>query len=77
MQQQAKSAEISIKRPPGTPDWVTIELLENTVKTWQPFYNQRLLALDALEIVLNMSKLIDSLEQREEPLCRLGPRIEP
>lgn len=47
--------------PPGTPAWVTEELLENTLDTWQPYYEYALTPHDALEILFSVTELFDRL----------------
>lgn len=49
------------ERPAGAPDWVTAELLADTVAAWQPYYPQRLTADDALEILLTVGRLFKVL----------------
>ena len=49
-----------ITPPPGTPGWVTPELLRDTLDTWQPRYHERLTVADALDILLAVSRLIDA-----------------
>ena len=49
--------------PPGRPSWITPELIEDTLKTWQPYYGKYLTTDDALEILLTVGHLLDTLEQ--------------
>ncbi|MCD8140365.1 MAG: hypothetical protein LUE17_11405 [Planctomycetaceae bacterium] len=48
--------------PAGTPDWISPELLADTIKTWQPYYREELTESEALEILLTVSRLIDALQ---------------
>lgn len=47
--------------PSGAPDWVTAELIAYTIEVWQPYYQYRLTADDALEILLNAGQLLRAL----------------
>jgi len=51
--------------PPGAPRWVTAELIEHTLRVWQPYYAERLSVDDALEMILNVAALGELL--REKP----------
>lgn len=53
------------RRPPATPTWISDELLQHTIEVWQPFYARTLQAEDALEMILNVSQLLETL--REQP----------
>lgn len=48
--------------PAGCPLWITRDLVAKTKKTWQPYYSTELTDADTLEILLNVSHLIDVLE---------------
>ena len=52
---------------PGTPKWVTAELLTDTLETWQPHYAEELTDTDLLEILLSMSRLFDALQNHVLP----------
>ncbi|TWT77311.1 hypothetical protein Pla123a_19690 [Posidoniimonas polymericola] len=62
---QTASAPESVV-PHGAPSWVTAELLEDTLNTWQPRYAHSLTVDDALEILLTVARLFDHLEHREQ-----------
>jgi hypothetical protein len=47
---------------PGAPCWITTELIEATIRVWQPFYKNPLTRADALEILQRVGHLIDVLE---------------
>ena len=47
--------------PPGTPPWITPELVQDTIDTWQPYYADDLTIVDALEILMSVGNLIDIL----------------
>ena len=44
--------------PPGTPRWITPDLLGYTLWVWQPFYKKPLTTLEALDMLLNVSRLL-------------------
>lgn len=50
----------------NAPAWVTPELLESTLDTWQPFYERRLTSTDALEILLRVGQLVEALRQPDD-----------
>lgn len=37
--------------PPGTPSWITAELISRTISVWQRFYSTELTAADAVEML--------------------------
>ncbi len=47
--------------PAGTPDWVTADLLADTIETWQPYYSRPLTNREALEIIQQFDRLLDVL----------------
>lgn len=58
-QKPEKAARLVV--PAGTPDWITPELVETTVRTWQPFYKTLLTTDDAIEIIRNAGLLFNAL----------------
>jgi hypothetical protein len=68
--------------PAGAPSWITAQLLEATIDTWQPHYDTRLTPEDALEILLNVDRLLGFLdgsgdEKGFKEIPRVGPRLQP
>lgn len=53
-------------RPPGTPQWVTAELLADTLAVWQPFYSHKLTEQDALEMLRSAAHLLEALGDDDE-----------
>ena len=53
----ADPASVRIVVPAGAPSWVTEELIELTLKTWQPFYSRQLIETDALEMITGVDQL--------------------
>lgn len=60
--------------PPGAPHWVTLELIEQTIQTWQPFYADQLIPEDALEIIMGADRMFDLLSKghHDETIRRTG-----
>lgn len=44
--------------PEGLPEWVTAELIAHTIRVWQPYYAETLTPVDALEMIMGVSRLI-------------------
>jgi hypothetical protein len=49
--------------PDGAPDWITNELLVETLETWQPYYDGSLTVEDALEILIGVTKLFEFIHE--------------
>ena len=47
--------------PPGTPEWVTAELVALTLQVWQPRYEMPLTTEDAVRILVGASQLMRTL----------------
>lgn len=58
---------VQIYVPEGAPRWITPELMEDTWRTWQPFYKETLTMDDALEIITNVVRLADLLVEPPQP----------
>lgn len=51
--------------PPGTPEWITPELVENTIRVWQSFYGKAQLSpADAVQILVGTGRLLTVLDGR-------------
>jgi hypothetical protein len=48
--------------PGGTADWITPDLIADTLDTWQSHFPEALTADDAVEILINTARLLDALE---------------
>ncbi len=66
------SASTAAVRPAGAPEWVTDELVTDTLTTWQPFYAHKLTELDALEILLSVGRLFDALGDTDDNQTQLS-----
>ena len=58
---------ITVTVPAGTPDWITAELIEQTIRVWQPFYQAVLTAEEAVTMILNVGRLYDVLSSGSSP----------
>lgn len=47
--------------PPGTPAWITGDLISATVHVWQPYYNQTITPEVAVEILIRVGQLFGTL----------------
>ena len=47
--------------PPGTPDWVTMVLVRETVRVWQPYYPTPISLDDAVTILRRVGQLFGVL----------------
>jgi hypothetical protein len=56
--------------PPGTPDWITPELVALTIRVWQPYYADEITPEVAITMVLNVGRLFSVLRECHETVCR-------
>jgi hypothetical protein len=49
--------------PPGAPAWITVELIEETIRVWQPYYADTLSVSEALEILKGAERILQMLAQ--------------
>ncbi len=47
--------------PAGTPDWITPELIEQTIRTWQPYYATILTPEEAVTMIQTVGRLYQAL----------------
>jgi len=59
--QMSQPKEPTVKVPPGTPRWITEELIADTLRVWQPYYPEALTAEDAIEILVNVTNFFKAL----------------
>jgi len=48
---------------PEHPDWMTEDLIQATLRTWQPYYNELLTREDAIDMILAASRLFGALSR--------------
>jgi hypothetical protein len=53
--------------PAGTPDWITPELVEKTIRVWQPYYQATLTPEEAVIMILNVGRLYQALSSGSSP----------
>ena len=49
--------------PADAPAWVSADLIEQTLRTWQPYYQTALTPEDALYIIMSVGRLFDVLSR--------------
>lgn len=47
--------------PAGAPDWITPELVEATIRVWQPYYADVISPEEAVTMILDVGRLFDAL----------------
>ena len=53
--------------PAGTPDWITPELIETTIRVWQPYYAELLTPEEAITMIRNVGQLFSALSSGSSP----------
>ena len=53
--------------PAGTPDWITPELVEETIRVWQPYYKDVLTPEEAVTMISNVGRLYQALSSGSPP----------
>ncbi|REJ65890.1 MAG: hypothetical protein DWQ31_16470 [Planctomycetota bacterium] len=53
-----KQPSVPVEIPPGTPEWISADLIRDTLVTWQPYYRKSLTVEAAIEILLDVGQLI-------------------
>jgi predicted hotdog family 3-hydroxylacyl-ACP dehydratase len=60
------------------PAWISRDLVAETVAVWSPIYGQRLTEREAIEILLDVSRLFDVLGDSDgEAIPGAGESIQP
>jgi hypothetical protein len=60
------SVPAAVAVPPGTPRWISAELIAETIRTWQPYYQEPLTPEDAIAMIRNIGRLVDVLARGTE-----------
>lgn len=47
--------------PAGAPDWITPELVEATIRVWQPYYANVISPEEAVTMIIDVGRLFDAL----------------
>jgi hypothetical protein len=59
-----------IELPPGTPTWITPELVALTIRVWQPYYAEVITPEVAITMVQGVGRLFSVLREPHETICR-------
>ena len=51
--------------PAGTPHWITAELIEATIRVWQPYYDTVISPEEALDIIRGVGQLFSILRSSQ------------
>ena len=62
--QQPQQPGESIVVPAGAPSWITSELIQQTLRVFQPRYKTPLTLEDAVAMLLNVGRLFGELSRR-------------
>jgi hypothetical protein len=54
----------AVALPPGTPAWITMELVRDTIEVWSPFYKSPISLDEAVTILRGVGQLFDCLSRR-------------
>jgi hypothetical protein len=50
--------------PPGTPQWITMDLVRETIRVWQPYYSAPISLDDAVTILSRIGQLFSVLSEK-------------
>jgi hypothetical protein len=53
--------------PAGTPDWITAELIQATIRVWQPYYEAVLTPEEAVTMIQTVGRLYQALSSGSSP----------
>ena len=53
--------------PAGTPDWITADLIEQTIRVWQPYYQAVVTPEEAVTMILSAGRLYQALSSGSSP----------
>ena len=53
--------------PAGTPDWITPELVEATIRVWQPYYPAMLTPEEVVTMIQAVGRLYQALSSGSSP----------
>ena len=53
--------------PAGTPDWITAELIEQTIRVWQPYYAEVVTSEVAVTMIQTVGRLYQALSSGSPP----------
>ncbi|MAT13665.1 MAG: hypothetical protein CMJ46_00120 [Planctomyces sp.] len=75
----ARSHTTPLVVPSDAPAWVTPDMIEKTLKVWQPYYEEELIPEDALAIIMGVGRILEFLAEghSDETIRRPGSRQQP
>ena len=50
-------------RSSARPEWITDQLIAETIAVWSPYYDHELTTAEALEILTNMGRILDAIQE--------------
>jgi len=53
--------------PAGTPDWITAELIEQTIRVWQPYYQAIVTPEEAVIMIQSVGRLYQAISSGLSP----------
>ena len=53
--------------PAGAPDWITAELIEATIRVWQPYYLDVVTPEEAVTMIQHVGQLFQALSSGSSP----------
>jgi hypothetical protein len=53
--------------PAGAPTWANSELIEQTIRVWQPYYTAPLTPEEAIAIIQSVGRLVEVLSGEPKP----------
>ena len=56
-----ESRVLDVAVPQGAPSWITRELIEHTLRVWNPYYGDSLTPDDAVNILTSVGRLVGVL----------------
>lgn len=61
MVEMKQGEAVSMQVPPGTPPWISADLIDHTIRVWEPHYGQPLTREEAVEILVAVGNLAEAL----------------
>ncbi len=53
--------------PAGAPDWITPQLVADTISVWQPYYDEVLTPEEAVTMILSVGRLYQAISSGSSP----------
>ncbi|MBC7819872.1 MAG: hypothetical protein IAG10_23560 [Planctomycetaceae bacterium] len=65
LKSSAADSIAAAKVPPGTPAWITGDLIEATIRVWQPHYSEPITHEVAVQMLIRVEQLFGALCPRD------------